>query len=130
MAGVGKFSLRRNLGRAKARPYIRQFAWRLFVPEDDFALADELVVEPEAIFVGGGFRAWPRRAAEQTNAGGRLEDVRGKRAAVHVEFDAQIAGVGEPGDLVAGIEYDDLRNESNEYGAFGHLRCAPQKERV
>jgi hypothetical protein len=54
-----------------------------------------------------------------------LKDIGGKRAAVDIEFDAKIAGVGDPGDLVAGVENDDLRYKSNEYGALCHCSSAP-----
>lgn len=92
----------------------------LFVADDDFALADELVVEPKAVLVGRSLGARARRAAEQADAGGNLKYVGRKRTTVDVKFDAKVAGIGNPGDLIAGIENDDLRNESNEYGAFGH----------
>ena len=93
---------------------------RLLVAENDFAVAYELVVEPEAILEGCGFEAGSWWTAEQANAGRRLEDIRGEGATVRVEFDAQVAGVGKPGDLVARIEHDDLRDKSNQYGTFGH----------
>jgi len=93
----------------------------LFFPKNHFAVAYELVVEPQAIFVRRRFAAGTRRAAEQTHAGGRLKHVRRKGAAIHVEFHAQVAGVGDPGDLIAIVENDDLRDESNEYGAFSHF---------
>lgn len=104
----------------------RQFVFRgrlragLFIANDDFALAYELVIEPQAVFVRSGLGAGARWAAEQAYASGNLKNVGRERAAVDVEFDAKIAGVRNPRDLIAGIENDDLRNESNEYGAFGH----------
>ena len=98
----------------------------LFFAQDDFALADELVVQPQAIFVRSRFASRTRRAAEQAHAGWGLKNVRGKRAAVRIKFDAQISCVGDPGDLVAFIEHDDLRDESNEYGAFGHFFLSPR----
>src|SRR5260370_31892769 len=93
----------------------------LFFPENHFALAHELVVEAQTILVGGRFAPGARRAAEQPHAGGRLKNVGRKRTAVHIEFDAQIARVGDPGYLVAFIDHHDLRNKSNEYGAFSHF---------
>ena len=84
-------------------------------------MADELVVEPQLVFVGGRFAAGAGRAAEQAHAGGRLKNVGRKGTAVHIKFDAQIAGVGDPGDLVAVVENDGLRDETNEYGAFRHF---------
>jgi len=88
-------------------------------------VAHELVVQPQAILIGGRFAAGARRAAEQAHAGRRLKNVRGKRAAVHIKFHAQIAGVGNPGYLVAFIDHDNLRNKSNEYGAFSHSLYDP-----
>lgn len=92
----------------------------LFVSHDDFAMADELVVEPEAVLISRGFGARARRAAQQADAGGNLENVGRERTTVDVKFDAKVAGIGNPRDLIAGIENDDLRNKSNEYRAFGH----------
>jgi hypothetical protein len=89
--------------------------------QDDFAVAHELVVQPQAVLVRGRFASRTRRAAEQAHAGGRLKNVRRKRAPVHIEFHAQVAGVGNPGDLVAFINHDHLWDKSNEYGAFGHF---------
>ena len=84
-------------------------------------MADELIVQPQLVFVGGRFAAGARRAAEQAHAGGCLKNVGRKGTAVHIKFDAQIAGVGDPGNLVAVVENDGLRDESNEYGAFRHF---------
>lgn len=116
-----------NAGCAATRIPLRTgiFVWLgscagLLIANYHFALADELVIEPEAVLISRGFGAGPRRAAEQADAGGNLKNVGRKRTTVDIEFDAQIAGVGNPGDLIAGIEHDYLRNESNEYGAFGH----------
>jgi hypothetical protein len=104
----------------------RVFSFRLLLlAEDDFALANELIVEPEAVFVGGSLEAGARRAAEKAHSRGRLKDIGGKRAAVDIEFDAKIAGVGDPGDLIAWVENDNLRYKSNEYGALCHCSCAP-----
>ena len=63
----------------------------------------------------------------RTHTGGRLENVGRERAAVDVEFDTKIARVGDPGDLVAGIEHHRLRNKSNEYRAFGHFSVCPHR---
>jgi len=94
----------------------------LFVfAQNDFALAYQLVVEPQTIFVGGSFAAGAGRPAEQPHAGWRLKNVRGEGAAVYVEFHAQIARVGNPGDLVTFVDHHDLRDESNEYGTFSHV---------
>jgi hypothetical protein len=95
----------------------------LFFAEDDFTLADELIVEPQAVFVGGTFEAGAWRAAEEADARGRLKNIGRERAAIDVEFDAKIAGVGHPGNLIAGIENDNLGDKSNEYGSLSHFFC-------
>ena len=92
----------------------------LLVAEEDFAAADELVVDPDAVFVADGFRTEARGASLQTHSGRRLENVRAERAAVHVEFDAKIASIAEPGNLVAGIEHDGFREDPDENGAVSH----------
>jgi hypothetical protein len=75
----------------------------LFLAENDFALAHKLIVEPEPVFVGGSFEADAGRAAQKAHAGRRLKNVGRKGATVDVEFDAKIARVGDPGDLISGI---------------------------
>jgi hypothetical protein len=97
----------------------------LFFTEDDFALADELVVKPEAVLVGGALQTDTGRAAQQAHPCRGLKNVGRKGAAVDVEFDAKIAGVRDPGDLVSGVENDDLGYESDEYGTFCHFSSAP-----
>jgi hypothetical protein len=97
----------------------------LFFPKNDLAVAHQLVVQPQAVLVRGRFASGARRPAQQPHAGGRLKDIRRKWAPVHVKFHAQVAGVGDPGNLVAFIEYHDLGDESNKYGAFSHFRCGP-----
>src|SRR3977135_1226978 len=93
---------------ATTRP--RKNSWAhfcpLFLAKDHFAVAHELIVQPQLVFVGGCFAAGPRRAAEQADAGGPLKNVRRKGTAVHIKFDPQIAGVGDPRDLVAVVEHD------------------------
>jgi hypothetical protein len=54
-----------------------------------------------------------------------LKNIGGKGAAVDVKLDAKIAGVGDPGDLIPGVEYDDLGYESDEYGTLCHGSSAP-----
>jgi len=56
----------------------------------------------------------------QTHSNGRLKDIGAKRAAVDVEFDAQIAGFTDPGDLIARIENYDFGENTNENRAFSH----------
>ena len=93
--------------------------------QDDFAVAHELVVQPQAIFICGCFAAGTRGAAEQPHAGRRLKNIRRKRTTVHIEFHAQIPGIRDPGNLVPFIQHDDLRDKTNQYGAFGHFYVAP-----
>jgi hypothetical protein len=97
----------------------------LFLAEDDFTLADKLVVQPNTVFVGGALKTDPGRPAEQSHACRSLENIGRKRAAVDVEFDAKIAGVRDPGDLITWIKYNDLGYESNEYGTLCHFSSAP-----
>ena len=84
-------------------------------------MADELIVQPQLVFVGGRFASGTRRAAEQAHHRGRLKNVRRKGTAVHIKFDAQIAGVGDPGNLIAVVKHHGLGDETNEYGAFRHF---------
>jgi hypothetical protein len=97
----------------------------LFFAEDDFALANELIVEPEAVLVSRAFQAGAGWAAQKAHACRGLKDVGGKRATVDVEFDAKIAGVGYPGNLISWVENDHLGYQSNEYGALCHFSSAP-----
>jgi hypothetical protein len=97
----------------------------LFFAEDDFALANELIVQPKAVFVGGALEADAWRAAQQAHTCRGLKNIGGKGAAVDVKLDAKIAGVGDPGDLIPGVEYDDLGYESDEYGTLCHGFPAP-----
>ena len=57
----------------------------------------------------------------QAHADRGLKDVGAEWAAVHVEFHAQIAGVTDPGDLIAGIENYGFGENTNENWAFSHL---------
>lgn len=99
----------------------RALVCRLFFAENHFALAHKLVVEPQAVFVGCCFAAGARRAAHQANPRGRLKNIRRKGAAIHIKFHSQIAGIGNPRNLIAGVDDYRLRNQSNEYGAFSHF---------
>ena len=93
-------------------------------------MAYELVVQPQAVFISGRFTSWARRAAEEPHSCRSLKNVARKRAPVHIEFHAQIARVGNPGDLVAFIDHDNLRDESYEYGTFSHFLCGPSAVRA
>jgi hypothetical protein len=92
----------------------------LLVAEEDFAAADELVVDPDAVFVADGFGAGARGTSLQAHSGRRLENVRAEWTAVHVELDAKIASIAEPGNLVAGIEHDGFGEDPDENGAVSH----------
>ena len=92
----------------------------LLVAEEDFAAADELVVDPDAVLVADGFRTGARGTSLQAHSGRRLEHVRAEWAAVDVEFDAKIASIAEPGNLVAGIEHDGFGEDPDENGAVSH----------
>ncbi len=108
---------------------VRPILCLLLFAQNHFALAHQLVVQPQAIFIRCRFASRARRAAEQPHACRGLKNVRRKRAAIHIKFNAQIACVGNPGDLVAFIEHDDLRDESNEYGTFSHFFCGQPSSR-
>jgi hypothetical protein len=97
----------------------------LLFAENYFALAYQLIIEPESILIRGTLEPDARRAAQQAHACGGLKNIGRKRAAVDVEFDAKVAGVGDPGDLISGVEYDDLGYESNKYGTLCHFSSAP-----
>ena len=86
-----------------------------------------LVIQPQAVLVRGRFASRARRAAEQAHARRRLKNVRRKRTPVDIEFDAQIARVGDPGYLIAFIDHHDLRDESNKYRAFSHFSVWPRR---
>jgi hypothetical protein len=79
---VWEFSLTGFFPRVTSSRYF----FLLLFAENDFALADELVVEPEAVLVGGCFEDDARRAAQKAHACRGLEDVGRKGTAVHVEF--------------------------------------------
>lgn len=101
------------------------FLFRLsFLAEDDFALAHQLIIEPEPVFIGGGLQARARWAAQKAHAGRSLENVGGKGATVDVEFNAKIACIGDPRNLIPWIEYDGLGYQSNKYGALCHFSSA------
>jgi hypothetical protein len=89
--------------------------------EDDFAVGDDEVVEGEAIAVGAGIEAGAQGAAHEADAGRGLEDVRGEGGALGVEFNFEVAGVGVPDDLVAGIEDDGFGEDADQDNFFGHL---------
>ncbi len=56
-------------------PQVLIFSLLLF-SQDDFAVAHELIVQPQTVLVRGRFATGARRAAEQPHAGRRLKNVR------------------------------------------------------
>lgn len=97
----------------------------LLLAEDHFALAHQLIVEPKSVFIGRGFAAGAWRSAEEADACRRLKNVRRERAAVYVKLDTQVSRIGNPGNLVTGIQHHGLRNQSNQYRAFSHFAFHP-----
>jgi hypothetical protein len=90
----------------------------LFAAEEEFAVAYDDVVEQEAIFVGARVDAGAGRAAREADAGRGLENVGGKRAALRIELYFEISGVGNPGDLFAGIDRRDFRQQAYHHDFF------------
>src|SRR5437764_8564668 len=78
------------------------------------------------MLVRRGFAAGAWWAAGQADASGRLKDVGGKRAAVHIKLDTQVSRVGNPGNLVTRIQHHRLWDQSYEYKAFRHLFFHPK----
>lgn len=93
--------------------------------KENLAAADQLVVDPYAVFVADRLGAGTRRAGQQPHTGRRLKDVGAEGAAVGVKFDAEIAGVAKPGDLVTGIENDCFGENPNQHRAVGHGKSLP-----
>src|SRR5581483_5314495 len=93
---------------------------RLFLPQNDFAPPDHLVVQPQPVFVRSWLRSGPRRSAQQPHARGRLKDVRAEGAAVRVELDAQASRIRNPDDLIARVEHHHFRDQSHQHRSFSH----------
>jgi len=100
-------------------------AWGTSIAEKHFASTDKLVVDPDAILVADGFRTWTGRARKQAHARGRLKHIGAEGAAVAVEFDAQIAGFAEPGNLVAGVQNNRFRENSHQNRTVSHGESLP-----
>jgi len=99
----------------------RSVGWNLFIAEDNFTVTDQLIIEPEAILEGGGLDSRTSGTAQQAHSSGRLKNIGGKGAAVDVEFNAEITGIGNPGNLIAVVEHDGLGDNTNKYGPFSHV---------
>jgi len=91
-----------------------------FGAEKDFAVGDDLFVDREAVFVGAGREAGAESAAHETDSGRGLEDIGRKRRALGIELDFDVAGVGKPDDLLAGIEREHFGENSDEDKFFRH----------
>jgi hypothetical protein len=129
--GAGRIHGHHVIGQSLSTPN-RHCVAELFA-EENFAAAYELVVYPQAVLEGAGFGAGARRAGLQAHASRRLKNIGGKRAAIDVEFDAQVAGVADPGDLITGIKDHDFGENSHENWAFGHgesLQATAQSAKV
>ena len=93
--GFGRPGAARSPPRSRgSRQRLSVAAVRLFPAEKHFTVGDDHIVEREAVFVGAGIQAGAGGAARKAHAGRRLKNVGGKRAALPIEFDLEIAGVG------------------------------------
>ena len=94
-------------------------SWKLFA-EEDFAAANELVVDPDAVFVADGLGTRPSGAGLKTHSRWRLKNIGTEGTAVDIEFDAQVAGIAEPGNLVAGLKNNDFGENTDEDRTVSH----------
>ena len=83
-------------------------------------MSHQLLIQPQAIFVGRRLRTNPWRPAQQPHPRRRLKHVRRKWAAVHIKLHPQISRIRYPRYLVAFIQHHGLRYQSNKYRAFSH----------
>jgi hypothetical protein len=83
-------------------------------------MGDDLLVEGEAILVGPGIESRAHSPAHQAHAGRRLEDVRGKRAALRVELDFDVAGIGKPHHLLARVEHNHFGKHAHHHELLSH----------
>lgn len=97
---------------------------RSFIAQNYFALSNDLLVEPQAILERSSLHPHPRRPAQQPHPRRSLENIRGKRAAIDVKFHPQIPRIGDPRNLISGIQHHRLRDKSDKYRPFSH-RCIP-----
>src|ERR1700732_2348331 len=93
----------------------------LLPPQNDFALAHHLVIQPHSILVITLFRPHSRRTAQQTHPRRRLKHVRRKRAAVHIKLDAQIPRIRNPRNLVPRIQHHRLRDQPHQHRPLSHF---------
>ena len=111
-----------NVGSLRSLDDVIRLEDRGLIAQKNFAAADELVVNPDAVLVSSGFRAGAGGAGEQAHSGRCLEHVGAERAAIDVELDAHVARFAQPGHLVAGIEDDGFGENSNQNGAVSHAQ--------
>ena len=96
----------------------------LLLPQNDFAMADRLIVHPQAILVGAGVRARARRSALQLASWRRLKDIGLERAPIGIELNLQICCVRKPHDLIGRTNHDNFGNHTYQNQFLRH-RFAP-----
>jgi hypothetical protein len=92
------------------------------IPEQNLAAANELLVDPQTVFVRADFGARAWWTGLQAHANRSLKNIGAKRATVYIEFDAQVAGIADPGYLIAGIEDHYFGEDTNQNGTFSHAQ--------
>jgi hypothetical protein len=97
----------------------------LLIAENHFALADQLVIQPQPVFKSCAFNPGPGRTAQQPHACRSLKYIGGKWAPVSVELDPEIPSVRQPGDLVAIIKHHNLGNYAYKYRPLSHYFSNP-----
>jgi hypothetical protein len=119
-------SLFSNAGQDIAKPIRDDNAvnCHLFFAQNDFAMADRLIVHPKTIFVRAGVYAGTRGAALELAPLRRLKDVGLKRAAIGIEFDLEIRCVGKPHDLFGRADHYNFGDYTYQDQFLGH-RFAP-----
>ena len=90
-------------------------------------MAHNVIIQGESVLVRARRDAGARRAAHQPHPRRRLKNVRGKRAALRVEFHAKIPALGEPDDLISGLDEDDLGQHSHKDKLFSHSSISLEK---
>src|SRR5205814_3016819 len=92
----------------------------LLLAQQHFSAPHQLIVQPHAVFVRSRLRSHHRRPAQQSHSNRRLKDIRSKRAAVHVEFHAQISRVGHPRHLIPFFQHHRFGNHSHQHRSLRH----------
>jgi len=86
----------------------------LFFPQNNFALANLLIVHPQAVFESAGICTWTRWATLQLATRGRLKDIRLKGTSIGVEFNFQICRVRKPDHLVGRTNHDNFGYDTDK----------------